>query len=325
MKNLAFTTFALTAITACSNGTSPASIDDTIIFADDLGDTVQTALVAGETVTAKSALMNAVVLDRESGSASAASARSFALKLPSGDDEDVTIILDGQEVTFTASDRQIEDDDVIFYGWSQDSDNPRYSLWTWSHGGGAIEGSSVAGDSFVSIWEGFYDAEDDSEYKAYVAGGAETRDSVLTGLGNATYEGYANVKAYPDGSYDGFDTVDRLKSDIVMNADFGAGTISGAMTELRWGWTGDADDRVPVDGQITMETADIGSDGSYSGALVPNAAFNANGVVSSSGGTYTGDLFGPSAEATAGAIGMSLSSGGTDYLGTGHFNATVDD
>jgi hypothetical protein len=128
------------------------------------------------------------------------------------------------------------------------------------------------------------------------------------------------VKAYPIGSYDGFESIDRLEGDVSMSADFADGSISGAITDLRWGPTSDSDLREDIAGQITMESTMIASDGSYSGALSPNGAFDGNGVVSSTGGTYTGDFFGPAADQTAGVIEMDFEAEGTDYVGTGIYN-----
>ena len=278
-------------------------------------DTVQAKLLEGATVTAKRAAMSAVVLDRDTGEATRVEPGTFATRLPSGADEDITMVVNGEEITFTGTQRQLESDGVTFYGWRQDDGDTRYSLWTWANGS-AINSISPSGDSFVNVWEFF---EDDDA--TYAVTGIETNGSALTSLGSASYRGYAEVKAYPDGSYDGFDTVDRLQSNnTIMQADFADGTISGAMRDLNWGWTGDRDARVDVAGEITMEPAAIGSDGSYSGTLSPDAAFASNGVVSTDGGTYSGDFFGPEADATAGSISMGFSSGDADYVGTGFFN-----
>lgn len=318
MRHSALYMASLFVLSACGGGSNLA--EDSTLYADTRADTVQAKLLDGETVKAKTAQMNAVLLDWETGGVAAVNPKTMAIRLPDGTDEDVTLILDGKKVTFTSADRQLQDDGITYYGWSQDGDNPRYSLWTWSNGP-ASNSISASGDSFVNVFEVFFDATDGTTYAAYSVSGTETRDEVLGGLGTASYSGWANIKAYPNGSYDGFETVQRLEaSDVQMNADFGTGTISGSMGDLNWGWTGDRDARVDVPGKIRMEAATIASDGSYSGTLAPNSAFEANDVVSTTGGTFSGDFFGPAANQTAGAIGMSFEADGTDYVGTGIFN-----
>lgn len=307
-----FTIIALVAVAlqGCGGGSS-----STEIIAMDSSDTVQAKLIEGKTITAKSSLMSAIVFDADTGEISNAAAGTFATRLPSGADEDITMIVNGKEVTFTASDRWLSADGVTYYGWTQNDGDTRYSLWTWANGG-AINSISPSGESFVNVWEFF--ENDDATYSVT---GIETAGGALTSLGTASYRGYSDIKAYPNGTYGGFETVNRLESnDTVLQADFANGTISGAMGDLRWGWSGDSDTRVPVDGEIIMEAAAISGDGSYSGTLSPDAAFASNGVVSTDGGTYSGDFFGPEADATAGPVSMTFSSDGTDFVGTGFFN-----
>lgn len=319
-------TFAMTsmlALLAACTGGSGGGNDGTII-AQDEGDTVQAALAEGRTVTAKSALMSAVILDRETGTAAPINPESFAMRLPDGEDEDVTILLGGREVTFTGGDRFFEEDGVTYYGWSQEGDNPRYALWAWSSGT-ASEAISLEGETFVNIWEVYFDDVDGSEYKAYAVTGTETAGSALTNPGTATYSGYAAIKAYPDGGYAGFDTVDRLEGDVSMTADFGDGTISGEMDNLRFGWTGDAADRDPIAGSIAMTESAIGSDGSYAGSLEADADLLAQTDDGTFSGSYAGDFFGPAAEQTAGALSAEFSAGGTDYQGSGFYNTFIDE
>lgn len=319
MKNTLILTLSLPVVAACSTG---ATTDPTI-YAIDPSDSIQAALVEGQTVTGKSVLSSAVLANRETGRVTKIDPRTFSMQLPTGTDEDITITVGDEVITFTAMERRYEEDGVTYYGWAQEGESPTYEFWAWSNGT-ANNSISLGETDYTAIWEiQHYDRGLD--YLAYAVTGVETPDDMISDLATATYEGYVGIKAYPDGSYDGFDTVNRLEGNAEITANFGSGTISGEISNLRWGWTGDRDSREDIDGVIVMDATAIASDGAYSGSLTPDAAFDANGVVSSSGGSYTGEFFGPEAENAAGAISMNMSADGTDYVGAGFFNTRVND
>lgn len=168
-----------------------------------------------------------------------------------------------------------------------------------------------------------------SELRAVM--GAETQDAMIGDLHDAS----------ATASYSGFGAIDvrradagwniyngNISGDVDMTADFGASTISGAMSNLfyeeRAGST--VTDSYGVAGSILMDEAKI-KDNAFKGTLSADAALAADddGIATVAGSVgYSGAFYGPQAEEVGGTFQGSGSFEGTDYLASGAFTANID-
>jgi hypothetical protein len=100
-----------------------------------------------------------------------------------------------------------------------------------------------------------------------------------------------------------------------MTANFGAGEISGEMTNFnRQDPDGIAED---IPGTMAMQTAAFDVNG-FSGNLAPDAAFTDTTNVTITSGTYSGAFYGPEANEVAGVLTLT-GSGDNDFNGIGYF------
>ena len=153
--------------------------------------------------------------------------------------------------------------------------------------------------------------------------GTETADSDIETLPTATYSGYAYLRVGPREDFTSFgDVVLDAKGDLSMTANFGAGTVSGEVTDMERKFPSNVDPTrtwTPFTGALTLQTADIDGNG-FTGAITSDAGFNANFGTVNSGSTYSGTFFGPNAEQVGGGInGTGMSVDGTPWIGIGLF------
>jgi hypothetical protein len=155
--------------------------------------------------------------------------------------------------------------------------------------------------------------------------GTETRDSVVqTKTGTASYQGFASINIrQSDLGFFGFNG--NLSGDLDMAADFGAGKVSGTMSnlflELRTGQTVD-ETRNPA-GTIQLEEAAIQAN-AFTGGMSPDAVLTANDsavATFADSGTYSGAFYGPNAEEIGGTMSFDADVNGNRFLGIGHFQA----
>lgn len=331
LKSWGFLGFAIAAISLAGCGSSTVSRDaaDLVVgdigagdagpetsrvFADVTGDGTQIqslaqALVAGDTVTARQESTSAVRI----GFDQTASRTDADLKLRVNDAGELTMILNGVEHVFTENDRLIENGNFVGYDVQDPVTGEFYGLFTFSsfdmddfldpnntRAAQSVRGHSSRVTEDGSVW-------------AFAVTGAETRDETLTSLPTATYSGRSVTDIYPSSGLVGIqESRTRLRSDVLMVADFGGGTVSGEMTNLTQSVSGNP--AVDLAGQINMDPAMLNGNG-FNGTLSPDATFSAaNGDID---GTYSGAFYGATAEGVAGALSIQ----GTDSIGHGFFGA----
>ncbi|PMR80918.1 transferrin-binding protein-like solute binding protein [Halomonas urumqiensis] len=142
----------------------------------------------------------------------------------------------------------------------------------------------------------------------FFAGGYATRTDDMPDMGTATFTGVAN----------GFSvTAAGVPSDVIgnvrMDVDFGADTLTGAMTNMRSG--------ADIDGALNSTTPwnDVAFSGSIIGnafsadADVTNAPDNAAALDANAEGNVTGRFYGPQAAEAAGTWSLEDTSGGTAF------------
>lgn len=322
-RNAILMPLSLIALTACgsSGGGSVFQAPDlgsaARVFSDDTGDAGD-ALAAGETLTARTVTTSAIRLDyndSRGGPTALVSNPDLAIRL--NDDGELTLIIEGQEQVFSAANYD-PDDGGIIYGYFTEEECDTLdicnNLFSFS---GTLDEFKASGNGYHKI----YIAQTNQLYgdgalnlRAYGAAGTETRDDALTSLGSASYSGRSRIDAYPtSGFVDNGTTRTRLQSDVALDANFGAGTISGVMSNFETRGPGE-DDWTSIDGTIAMSSSSFESNG-FQGNLTPDADWRADTNASLTG-TYSGAFFGPNAEEAAGGI---SASGTDDELGD--FNA----
>jgi hypothetical protein len=189
-------------------------------------------------------------------------------------------------------------------------------------------------DSTPSGWAvpiGLFFANDDDGFGLSGRGimGAETTDMMMEQLaidaGSTSYfgNGFIQLRA-TDAGFNTFNGL--LEGDLELVADFGAGGISGEMTDLfyrfREGQEEPFEEGNP-DGSIIFDTASLGPVNGFEGTMSASAALrDDNDQIAdiADGLTYSGAFYGPSAEIAGGAIeGGPTAIEGTDYIGHGYF------
>ena len=189
-------------------------------------------------------------------------------------------------------------------------------------------------DSTPSGWAvpiGLFFANDDDGFGLSGRGimGAETTDMMMEQLaidaGSTSYfgSGFIQLRA-TDAGFNTFNGL--LEGDLELVADFGAGGISGEMTDLfyrfREGQEEPFEEGNP-DGSIIFDTASLGPVNGFEGTMSASAALrDDNDQIAdiADGLTYSGAFYGPSAEIAGGAIeGGPTAIEGTDYIGHGYF------
>jgi hypothetical protein len=177
---------------------------------------------------------------------------------------------------------------------------------------------------------GLYFSPDGEEfgYETRSIVGTETTDSMIADLAGqnatATYSGRSNISIrQADAGWPTFNG--NLSGDLDMEADFGAGQVSGTMSnlflELRQGQTVDFSDNQV--GTINLEAAAIQKN-AFQGGMSPDAVLTADNsdlAVFVDSGTYSGAFYGPNAEEIAGTMIFDAPVGDTTYLGIGNFAA----
>lgn len=199
------------------------------------------------------------------------------------------------------------------------------SIWAWDADSMA-EALDPSEGRYSLVFDYHSDNDDDTGRNGFLVVGTETADADLQALPTATYEGYARMRVASTTGFDDFDAdVSEARGDVTMVADFGAGTVSGEVTNMEGRaprledptrtWT-------PFDGSLAMEEAAITGNG-FTGAITADAGFNAEVGTIDGGSTYSGTFFGPGGEEVGGGINLTGTGAedGLDYVGYGFWKA----
>ena len=162
--------------------------------------------------------------------------------------------------------------------------------------------------------------------------GTETTDAMIADLGMtdavATYDAFGQIRIRrDDADWNIFNA--NLSGDISMEADFGAGTVSGEMGNLFFEeFAGNTEvDDFEVDGSIIMNETSIQAN-AFGGSLSADAALTDDdpGIGSVVAGVgYSGAFYGPEAEEIGGTFAGGGSYEGQGYLAIGTFTGGIDD
>ncbi len=314
---------AIAALSACSSSSSEGT--STRQFADTAG-TAAVALEDGKVLSAQEGGSAAVSLNYATGETSLTDA---SFKLRKNSDGELTYTVNGVEKAFKPTDRLVEADGKV-YGYNvQNGGDGNVFTSLFSYQGELDATLDTANPNYLQVW-GYQTNEvnaaapgqgGEPNLKGFAVVGTETRTSTLSGIPTATYTGRARIDGVPDtGFVDNGTSRARNRADLTMTADFGAGTMSGAMNNITYEPPGGV--IIPLAGSIAMNSSTI-SGNSYSGTLTPDAAYTADtGVTLDASSRYSGAFYGPAADQTGGTLSLSgTDGGGSGFNGVGYFSA----
>ncbi|PUB11854.1 hypothetical protein DFP92_11297 [Yoonia sediminilitoris] len=176
----------------------------------------------------------------------------------------------------------------------------------------------------------FQDGDDNFGLSGRGVIGTETTDMIMEQLaidgGSASYSGYGSVELrQTDATFNGFNGF--VDGNVALVADFGAGEISGEMTNLFYQFrTGPVvDETGNPDGSILFNNASLGDVNGFQGTMSASPALRAaNDQIAdiADGLTYSGAFYGPAAEEVGGAIeGGPTTIGEDSFVSNGFFTA----
>lgn len=288
MTHLGLTAMAA-ALAACSSGSSTTK--STSIFAADAGNAAQ-ALADGKTLAAQANGAKTLRLNHATGETSIGDA---TFELVKNADGELTMMVNGKEYAFTTADRDPSGDGYVV-------DEADHYANLFNDRGSIDDALDTTKDQYAQVW-GYYvwDGTEPNTWGQAIVG-TETRPDALGSLPTATYNGYAQINmTEAEGYVDWNTSMKRVNGDLEMTADFGAGTISGQITNMGYRAPGAAT-WDPIAGSVAMDSTAISGNG-YSGSLTPDADLQTSLDLSAdTTGTYDGKFYGPSAEEVAGIL-----------------------
>lgn len=242
-------------------------------------------------------------------------------RIEPNDEGGVDLTIGGQTIRFVAA-------DITEDGFGLELPDGSAGIWTWD-ADTIAEALDPANSGYSLVFDYYTDNGDDTGRNGFLVVGTETADAALQALPTATYEGYARLRMAPKSGFNDYDEdVSEARGDVTMVADFGAGKVSGEVTNME-GRAPQAEDPTRTwtafDGGLTMEEANITGNG-FTGAITADAGFtDAVGTIDS-GSSYSGTFFGPGAEEVGGGINLTGTGadGGLPYLAYGHWRAWQD-
>lgn len=301
-------TAMLAALGACGGTTSATKA----VYSDPVGTAVQ-ALDAGKTLSTDDKTVTAMRLNQNTGDTSPTSATVSLAKNSQGG---LTLTVNGDTHVFTSADATADG-----YGYEQKTSSTYAGVFSWDQNSVA-DALSSSNPDYAQIWG--YQVDDGTvpNTRGFAVLGTETKAADLKNLPTATYNGWMVTETYPKAGFvDNATSKGRLRGDVTMSADFGAGNVSGNVSNLSIRDPGTTTD-VSTAGSIAMDSAPITGNG-FSGTLTPSGTFTGpSGALTVSNGTYAGKFFGPSADQVGGTISLQGNYAGTDGNGAGFFKAS---
>lgn len=197
-------------------------------------------------------------------------------------------------------------------------------LWAWNEDTMAQQldptqrASSMVFDYFVNS------TEVDGGQNGFLIVGTETDPATLAALPTASYTGRSRIRVAPTTGFVNFPTsVAEARGDLAMTANFGAGTVSGSISDLE-GRAPRLEDPTrtwsAVPGALALNQAAISGNG-FTGSVSADADFVANVGTAAAGSSYSGTFFGTGASEVAGGINLkgTAAETGQAYVGWGFF------
>lgn len=303
------------------SGSTGTTTQTSVVYSKDAGTAVQ-ALSAGQTLTTEStASSKPVNIDFTNRTTSLGTPTTVTIT--KNNQGAITLTVNGVQQVFKSTD--LEPNQYAFTV-NDTTANKYVSVANWD--GNTIVDEINGNQTFTKYaqpWEYVTNQLGNPSVEAhgFFITGTETKPADIGSIPNATYSGEANLHAYPASGYTGFqNTVSRVRSSVNMTADFGAGNVSGSLTNIAI---------APVNttpkvytsrpGTISMDPAKITGNG-FSGILTPDSTFkSAAGNPTITAGQYSGNFYGPVADEVAGTMSLSGSNTSGNFNANGFFTA----
>lgn len=294
-----------------------SGVTTTRLYAVDVG-TAANALADGKTLTTQTNGSSAVELNFDNGDTGPF--RTPTVKVWKNANGEFSYSVDGVVQDFTEADRYLEGDGTS-YGYDVNGgDASSYSSLFLFTSGTLDEVLDESATDYSTVW-GYQTNQvyaGEPNLRGFAVVGSETLPADIKQLPSATYSGRSRIDTYPATGFVNNETSrTRVRSDVTLNADFGAATIAGQMYNITVQAPGGTAD--PIAGVINMNEAPISGNG-FAGTLTPNDELIAavEGDFSASG-TYGGTFYGPAAEEASGTITWYSSVDGNERNGVGFF------
>ncbi|MBQ2263691.1 MAG: transferrin-binding protein-like solute binding protein [Loktanella sp.] len=286
-----------------------------VMAVQDDGNTIDAggAIAGGEVLTARSVSVAAQSVFYGDGETFPIDATVQVERNPATGE--VTLTLNGEPYDFTTADRSGFEGTVFGYDVSDRENDKFVAMWNWT---GPLDDLLASGSGFAEAIEAQSNlVPGGPNVRVFAVVGAETADADLSGLPTATYDGSSTILFTPNEGFDGSEDETQLRSRLTMTADFGAGTVSGNLSELKF--RDGRGERRNAAGKILLNTAEFGVNG-FEGTISPDATYATNGELSINSGSYSGAFYGPVANEIGGVISAAGDRGAEPVNGIGFFH-----
>lgn len=307
-------------LSACGGGGSTVSRAGNTgadqVLAKTAGGAAQ-ALADGITLRASERASSGIV--RNFDAATAALASDSTARVSRNAEGALTLEVAGQTIAFAPGDLTVDG-----FGY----DNGSAGLWAWSADSMADQLNPANGRNAL-VFDYYADLPNGRGANGFIVTGTETDADDLAALPSATYSGGVRVRVAPTTGFEDYgDAVSEARGDLAMAANFGAGTVSGSVTNLEGRAPRNEDPTrtwSAVDGSLALNETAISGNG-FSGRVSADSAFTSNIGTINAGSSYSGTFFGTDAGEVAGGINLSGSSAedGSAFVGWGFFHGGRD-
>lgn len=303
---------ASTAGLAACSGSNGAGTSGTAVYADVAGRAAE-ALEDGNTLTATQQSAAAIARNYDAQTAEIVEDGTASVSKNAAGGLDLTVA--GRTISFTPADTSADG-----YGYEVAT----AGIWTWT-GDSMAEALDPSGPGYVRAFDYFVDLDPGTGRSGFIVTGTETRPSALAALPTATYDGRAQVRVASAEGFANFgDAVSDARGDIALTANFGAGTVSGSVTNMESREPRNADPTrtwTPFAGSVALGSAPISGNG-FTGSVTADATFESTIGTIDAGSTYSGGFYGPAAEQAAGVFNLTgTAAGGGGMVGWGLWQA----
>jgi len=210
--------------------TIPSGEEATRVFSQGNGDHGD-VISDGGTLTARSVGVSGVDLNFNGGPTALRTSTAAIRKNEFGE---LTVTVDGVDHVFKPEDRFVEDGGEVYgYEFEDPDANVYYDVFSNT---GEIDEFLAPGHGYAEVLVITTNVGQPWPYPAkrlYAVFGTETKDADLAGLPTASYNGRARLDRYPQTGFVNSPTSRTVyNGDVAMTADFGAGTISGSISNM---------------------------------------------------------------------------------------------
>ena len=201
-------------------------------------------------------------------------------------------------------------------------------IWAWNEDSMA-EALDPANGRNSLVFDYYADLPGNKGQSGFVVVGSETDAADLAALPSATYSGGTRVRVAPTAGFENYDdAVSEARGDLTMAANFGAGTISGSVTNMEGRAPRNVDPTrtwSALDGTLALNSTGITGNG-FAGTVSADSAFTTEVGTVGAGSSYAGTFFGTAANEVAGGVSLTGTSAedGTPYVGWGFIQGYKD-